>query len=126
MVAKSNGVALLALVFVSAVATAGAKNSIETVSLVDFTGDNQELMVRDIKNKCDYRATITKTEKEVKWHGVTQPQFNWKFVVDRKVCGSVVEQVNMQIVPGEKVLTLPIKAGSTYYIYPDWDAFSQK
>lgn len=124
--AKSNGVALLALVFVSTVATAGTKNSIETVSLVDLTGDNQELMVRDIKNKCDYHATITKTEKKVKWHGVTQPQFNWKFVVDRKVCGNSVEQVNMQIVPGEKILTLPIEAGSTYYIYPDWDAFSQK
>lgn len=124
--AKSNGVVLLALAFVSAVATAGAKNSIKTVGLVDFTGDNQELMVRDVKKKCDYRATITKTEKEVKWHGVTQPQFNWKFVVDRKVYGNSVEQVNMQIVPSEENLTLPIKAGSTYYIYPDWDAFSQK
>ncbi|EBW7114445.1 hypothetical protein DQC29_21775 [Salmonella enterica subsp. enterica serovar Telelkebir] len=119
-------VTLLAILFVSFAATAGAKNTIKTVSLNDFTGDDQALMVRDIENKCDYHATITKTEKDVKWHGVTQPQYRWDVVVDRKKCGSVIEQVNMQIVPDGAINTLPIKAGSVYYIYPNWDAFSQK
>lgn len=104
----------------------GNASPIKAVSLYDFTGDNQALMVRDIKKRCDYHVTITKSEKNVEWHSVTQPQSRWEFVVDKKKCGDLAEKVNMQIVPDAKITTLPIKAGSTYYIYPDWDAFSHK
>jgi hypothetical protein len=104
----------------------GSAGRIKVVSLNDFTGDNQALMVRDIKKQCDYHVTITKSEKSVEWHGVTQPQSRWELVVDKKKCGEIAEQVNMQIVPDTKITTLPIKTGSTYYIYPDWDAFSHK
>jgi hypothetical protein len=101
----------------------GNESPISTVSLNDFTGDNQILIVRDIKKQCDYHVTINKSEEEVEWHGVKQPQYHWNFVVDTKTCGDIVEQVNMQIVPDKKITTLPIKAGSIYYIYPDFDAF---
>lgn len=104
----------------------GSASPIKVVSLNDFTGDNQALMVRDIKKQCDYHVTITKSEKSVEWHGVTQPQSRWELVVDKKKCGEIAEQVNMQIVPDTKITTLPVKAGSTYYIYPNWDAFSHK
>lgn len=104
----------------------GSASPIKVVSLNDFTGDNQALMVRDIQSQCDYHVTITKSDKSVEWHGVTLPQSRWELVVDKKMCGEIAEQVNMQIVHDTKVTTLPIKAGSTYYIYPDWNAFSHK
>lgn len=123
---KVNGIALLAILFISSTATAGVKSPIKVVSLIDFRGDNQELMVRDTESQCDYHVAVTKSEKNIEWHGVTQPQYRWEFVVDRKQCGDIIERVNMQIVPDTKIKTLPIEAGSVYYIYPDWDAFSQK
>lgn len=45
MVIKVNGVALLAILFISATAMAGIKSPIKVVSLIDFRGDNQELVM---------------------------------------------------------------------------------
>lgn len=66
---------------------------------------------------------LSQRAKNIEWLGVTLPQSRWEFVVDRRKCGDIIERVNMQIVPDTKIKTLPIEAGSVYYIYPDWDAF---
>ena len=68
---KVNGVALLAILFISATAMAGIKSPIKVVSLIDFRGDNQELMVRDTESQCDYHVAVTKSEKNIEWLGVT-------------------------------------------------------
>ncbi|EHS1985785.1 hypothetical protein KVI30_003915 [Salmonella enterica] len=48
MVIKVNGVALLAILFISATAMAGIKSPIKVVSLIDFRGDKALL------NKSDF------------------------------------------------------------------------
>ena len=40
-------------------------------------------------------------------------------VVDQKTCTGLYQDVNMQIVPENKVVTLPVKAGAVFYIYPE-------
>ncbi|WP_134187289.1 MULTISPECIES: hypothetical protein [Buttiauxella] len=98
---------------------------IKTVNIRTFMEGDSSLIVQDVKSDCRYNVSVTTKFVDVKtWFGVTIPrQQAWTMVVDQKSCTGIYQDVNMQIVPENKALTLPVKAGTVFYIYPEWNAF---
>lgn len=100
---------------------------ITTVNIRTFMEGDSSVIVQDVKSDCRYNVSVTTKFVDVKtWFGVTIPrQQAVSMVVDKKACTGLIQDVNMQIVPENKVLTLPVEAGSVFYIYPAWNAFDK-